>query len=106
MFELWLDYGFLNAHHSVLDDIFFVLFHQCRVIIHFVPSMDIYTYIQVYSLFCASMNFHCILYVFGPNLRVAHSHEVGWMKVYLLYLARKGRRQWIDVDGCEHHDYI
>ena len=90
MFEIWLDYGFLNAHHCALDDILFVLFHQCRVMIHFVPSMDIYTYIQVYSLFFASMNFQCILNVSGLNLRVSHSIEVFWMKVYLLYLARNG----------------
>ena len=91
MFEVCLDYGCLNTRHFLLDDMVFVLFHRCRVMIHFVPSMEIYTYIQVYSLLCVSMNFHCILYVFGLELRVSHSHEVGWMKVYLLYLERKGR---------------
>jgi len=106
MFEVCLDYGCLNAHHCMLDDMFFIRFHQCRVMIHFVPSMDIYTYIQVYSLFFASMNFQCILYVFGIDLRVSHSHEMGWMKVYLLYLERKVFSQWIDVHGCENHDYL
>ena len=74
--------------------------------IHFVTSMEIYTYIQVYSLLCVSMNFYCILYFFGLGLRFAHGHEVGWMKVYILYLERKGCPQWIDMHGCENRDYL
>ena len=56
-------------------------FHQYVVMTHFVPSKDIYIYIQVYFPFCVDMNFHCTLYVFEINLGVVHSPEVDWMKV-------------------------
>ena len=74
--------------------------------IHVVPSKGIYICIQVYSAFCIDMNFHCTLYVFVLHLRVVHSHKVGWMKIYILYLASKGHPQWIDTYEYACHDFL
>ena len=81
MSEVYLCCECLTNHHPVLDGMPFVPFHQRVVITHFVPSKDIYIYIQVYFLFCVDMNFQCTLYVFEIDLGVAHSPEVDWMKV-------------------------
>ena len=90
----------------MLADMCFEHFHQCRVMIHVVPSKGIYIFIQVYSLFCLDMIFHCNLYVFGLCLRVPHSSEVGWMKVYHLYVASQGHPQWIDAYESVCHDFF
>ena len=85
---------------------FFNHFHQCRVMLHVVPSKGIYICTQVYSLFCVDMDFHSTLYVFELFLRVARSSEVGWMKVYHLYVAIQSHPQWIDAYEYVCHDFI
>ena len=95
MFEVCSDYECLDEHHCMSSGMFFNHFHQCRVMLHVVPSKGIYICTQVYSLFYVDMDFHSTLYVFGLFLRVAHSSEVGWMKVYPLYQASKGHPQCV-----------
>ena len=106
MFEVYLCCECLTDHHSVLYGMSFVPFHQCVVMTHFVPSKDIYIYIQVYFLFCVDTNFHCTLYVFEIDLGVVHNPEVDFMKVYILCLANMGHIQWIDTYECLFHDFL
>ena len=81
MSEVYLCCECLTDHHFVLDGMYFVPFHQCAVMTHFVPSKDIYIYIQVYFFFFIDMNFHCTLCAFEINLAVFHTPKVDWMKV-------------------------